>query len=544
MNVFEDLVVELKEENLLEETFIENDVAIANHLHVTDEPNKNNDVDDDPVILEESSDIEIEAIDFAEVAAVASEESAAKEPTKRGSEFFKKRAMAEVSSLQMVEHVLTGVELQYLRTTPVRFDDFKVKKTLNGFLHLTSDANHQEHADAEFALMQETEAWCSALAARDREVPVSALRMYCENTKPALSSQALLSLARFYRNLPFSEPVRAKFDFVITRLFSRPIENAKRACLFDREENFAHVSTLYREWSSVPLYSADEDESKVLLTALSFEDLAVEAENCASFEQLIDSDFFGRLRIFKESISELFYAPNVTAAAIEANVRIGNAYVALVARERDKAEDAETIQLKYGGLDNEGVSDATARTLEFIELLNREPDPVEEVFDEEDEIDDSEKIQLDISTPAVVDKKAARKAARSGSFIGRMFQNAFAVNKVFLAIAVLLIGATIGLYVWANFVVEERVSQSGVRNANVEAAGMREHVKVSKISGDTLYVQLLPSWNALPKEKRTELLQKVLEAGPAQGYQRVSLLNKEGKQAGFASSTRIEVVMP
>jgi hypothetical protein len=364
--------------------------------------------------------------------------------------------------------------------------------------------------------------------------------MYCENTKPALSSQALLSLARFYRNLPFSEPVRAKFDFVITRLFSRPVANAKRACLFGREENFAHVSTLYREWSSVPLYSAEEDESKVLLTALSFEDLAVEAENSASFEQLIESDFFGRLRIFKESISELFFAPNVTAAAIEANVRIGNAYVALVAREREKAENAETIQLKYGGLDDESVSDATARTLEFIELLNREPDPVEEVFDEEDEVDDSEKIQLDFSTPAVPEKKS--KAG--GSFIGRMLQNVFAVNKAFLAIAVLLIGGTIGLYVWANFVVEEKVSQSGVRNANVEAAGMREHVKVSKISGDTLYVQLLPSWNALPKERRTELLQQVLEAGPGQGYQKVSLLNKDGKQAGYASSSRLDVVMP
>jgi hypothetical protein len=27
----------------------------------------------------------------------------------------------------MVEHVLTGVELQYLRITPVRFEDFKVR---------------------------------------------------------------------------------------------------------------------------------------------------------------------------------------------------------------------------------------------------------------------------------------------------------------------------------------------------------------------------------------------------------------------------------
>jgi hypothetical protein len=100
MNVFEDLVVELKEENLLEETFIEHDAAIADHLHVTAEPQRREDVDDDPVILEESDleesgeVIEVEPIDFGEVSAAVDGESAPKEPTKRGSEFFNKRAMA------------------------------------------------------------------------------------------------------------------------------------------------------------------------------------------------------------------------------------------------------------------------------------------------------------------------------------------------------------------------------------------------------------------------------------------------------------------
>ncbi|MEO6051846.1 MAG: hypothetical protein ABIP78_11005 [Pyrinomonadaceae bacterium] len=47
-----------------------------------------------------------------------------------------------------------------------------------------------------------------------------------------------------------------------------------------------------------------------MLTALSFDDLAIEAENAGSFDQLIESEFFSRLRLFKESISELFYAPN------------------------------------------------------------------------------------------------------------------------------------------------------------------------------------------------------------------------------------------
>ena len=67
----------------------------------------------------------------------------------------------------------------------------------------------------------------------------------------------------------------------------------------------------------------DNDESNILLAALSFEELATEAETAETFDQLIASDFFGRLRNFKESINEMFYAPNVTVAAIDANVRIG-----------------------------------------------------------------------------------------------------------------------------------------------------------------------------------------------------------------------------
>ena len=302
------------------------------------------------------------------VAPPAEQEPTQGKKIRNGKEFFKKRAMGEVSSLQMVEHVLTGVEREYMKVIPKTFDDFNAKKALHSFIHLDEEINSEEHAAAEFTLMQETEGWCSALATRDHQVPVSSLRQYCENSRPALSSQALLGLARFYRNLPYSESVRAKFDFVITRLFSRPAEQEKRLCLFNRDEMLARINMLYSEWSSISLYAAEDDESKVLLTALSFEDLSIEAENASAFDQLIESDFFGRLRMFKESISELFFAPNVTAAAIECNIRIGNAYVVLIDRESQKL-DAASIQSKYGSINDQAVSEATGRTLELVDLL-------------------------------------------------------------------------------------------------------------------------------------------------------------------------------
>ena len=119
----------------------------------------------------------------------------------------------------MVEAILSAVERERMKIVPRSYDDLNAKKALHHFLQLAEDVESEESKEAEFDLLRETEAWCSALAKRDREISVTNIRRYCENCKPMLSSQAMLSLARFYRNLPYSESVRGKFDFIITRLF-------------------------------------------------------------------------------------------------------------------------------------------------------------------------------------------------------------------------------------------------------------------------------------------------------------------------------------
>src|SRR5215211_2808609 len=102
----------------------------------------------------------------------------------------------------MVEHVLTGVEREYLHVVPKVYDVFNAKKALQIFLNIAETADSEEHKAAELALMQETETWGIALLERDHNIPVSLIRQYCENSRPALSSQAMLALARFYRNAP------------------------------------------------------------------------------------------------------------------------------------------------------------------------------------------------------------------------------------------------------------------------------------------------------------------------------------------------------
>lgn len=550
MNVFEDLIVELKEENLLEETVL--DVKGAASEPGDTRPAVENLSEivsgaDTPPVVPEAEGPHVSAPQIVgndEVPEGRLREKASGKPKKEKSgkgnaEFFKKRAVAEVSSLQMVEHVLTAVEREYMKHKPNSFDDFNVKRALNAFLQ-ASDADKEELKAAEFALMQQTEAWYTSLAARDASIAVQNLRQYCENTRPALSSQALLSLARFYRNSPYSEAVRAKFDFVITRLFSRPIGAQRRKPLFERSEALGHLNTLYREWSSVPLYSADDDLSKIELTALSFDDLTAEAEAAAAFDDLLESDFFGRLRLFKESISELFFAPEVAIAAIVANVSIGNAYVKLIDQERAKM-DAERVQSKYAGLDDQTVSDAAARTLELVQILQAPFEPEPEEFEEEEPDDDPrEKIIFDTSASRPYGQKVAAKEAETtmASGIKRGF---FGINKWLLVVSFLLVSSAAGFYVWANYFINEKPPGATVQNVNLDNAVFKEHLKMAKVTGETFHGVLLPSWDTLSKGAKEEYLKKIYQAGPSMGFKQVSLLTKDGKQAGFASATRMEI---
>lgn len=524
MNVFEDLIVELKEENLLEDPVVEADKGKTTESTIASP--------------ETSLGFEIEILGEPSEKTKA----AGKKKGRPGKEFFNKRAVDEVSNLQMVEHVLTGVEREYMKIVPKAYDAFDAKKSLHIFLNIAETADSEEHKTTEFALMRETEAWGMALLDREKKIPVALIRQYCENSRPALSSQAILALARFYRNAPYSESVRAKFDFIITRLFSRPIEHGKRVCLFGRNEMLTHINTLYAEWSSVALYTAEEDESHVMLTGLSFDDLANEAEAASNFHQLIEGDFFGRLRLFKESINEVFFEPSVIVSAVESNVRIGNAYVDLVVKERQKM-DAATIKLKYIEFNEQlgSVSDAAGRTLDLPELLNVMTDEVikaQSIATAEAAIEESK--------PAAAETKITEPAPAkaSSSWATKLGDNVKGVNKVLVGACLAMLLLSGGLYVWSTYLVEAEVSSAGVTKVDLENSPLNEHIKTGRISDETFYGLLKPSWDALPKQKREEFLQKVMQEGAARGFTQVNLLTKEGKTAGFATPNKLEVNMP
>ena len=552
MNFFEDLLVDLKEENLLEDTVIDlaskkNETVEANAAVDPGVSSDSAQLPNEPMttgaLPQPTSFAAFEVIDNAQVAGKADEIPSSEipvSPVKQGNdrEFYNKRATAEVSSLQMVEHVLSAVEREYHKKLPQSFDDFEVKKALNNFLQVTEPDSSDEHNKAEFALMRETEAWCSALAARDRTISVADLRRYCENCRPMLSSQAMLSLARFYRNLPYSEPVRGKFDFIITRLFSRPMDNQSRKLLFTAAEMQGHVKTLYAEWSSLALFSVDDPESNIKLAVMSFADLTAEAEKATEFDELIKSDFFNRLRLFKESIADLFYAPEVTVAAIECNVRVGNVYVELIDRERQRS-NAASVHDKYSFIDNDAVSEATGRTLELVDVLRDRTAVIEpEPFDEPQHSEHDEESQPE------TEKAELKKTQKARFGLPNIGFERLGVNKWLLISGAVLISISMGLYVWANVFVAEPPSSAGVSNYDLTSSPFREDLKLAKVSGETFYGVLQPSWETMTKGKQEELVQKIYQAGAGKTWLKVNLMNSQGKTVAFMSSTRLDIVAP
>lgn len=514
MSVFENLIEELKKEQLIEETVLE--FAENQPQESTAEAASFDDRSQTKTLPEDSQFSANES---------QLENSAIITPADEN-EFYRRRAMEEVSSLQMVEHILSGVEREQMKKIPQSYDSIPVSQALHEFLQVSKNINSPENAAAEFKLMQETESWHSALAHRDKNILSAQLRRYCETAKPVLSAQALAALARFYRNSSYSESVRSKFDMVITRLFSNE-ENDERVLAFGLSEIVQHLSELYADWASVSLYATDDD-SEILEMVQKFEDFIDEAEAAANFEQLVQSDFYNRLRAFKEQAGENCYAPSVAATMIVCNVSVGNIYVRLLIKERHQT-NSKRLENKYSHLLDQTISEAASKTLKLTALLQEkntahsiEEEKEEEIF--EDLIPEPDKE----SDPAPLVKQKE-------SFFAKLVN----VNKWLLGLALLVIVCNVGLYFWTSSA-ETPISTEGVVNFSTDEYYFKDYLRSSKIVNENLMCIVKPNWDSLSDDKKQEVLKNMLEVGKEKGFTTVWLQNKEGQTVGYLSADNIK----
>lgn len=522
MSVFEELIDELKEEDLLEETIF----SINQKSNAPPPPTQ---IPPAPAILANQEEASSPVSETAPESDSESEgEDMFSHPPADEREVYRKRAMDEVSSLQMVEHVLSGIEREHMKMTPVMFDDLEVKKALHKYLQVNAPVNSDEHSEAEYHLYHETEKWFTALSKRDNNISVANVRRFCENSRPVLSSQALIALARFYRNSPYSESVRGKFDFVMTRLFSREIGDEKRKLLFGRFEMLGHVQSLYSNWASLSILNPDDENNPSVGSAVAgFESFVRESEGADAFDQLIGSDFFNRIRLFKEQANELFMEPAVTSAAIECNVRIGNRFIDLIQKEREVTSQ-ESVEQKYGYSYDTIISNAASKTLLLLDLLRESRADEVGTKDVRSETQPSRK-SVDFERAPIEEKSTTGK---------------FAVNKWVVIVAIVALLATGGIYFWSE---NAATSQSSVEIApgiDLSGTDLNTHLREASTSSETLYGVTQPTWDALSEDAQKEFLSKALFFAKSKGIKKVNFLNSRGRTVAYASDDRLEILRP
>ena len=416
----------------------------------------------------------------------------------------RQRLTDNVSSLQMVDHILAGVQREQMRARPEVFDSLPAKKALHKFFEAFNKVEDSEATPEEFALVKEIELWHSTLLDIDAKMRVADLRRYCESTKPALSSQAMISMLRFYRNSPYSEDVRCKFDLVATRLFTKDIGDGKRGLIFERAELIEYIKELYANWASTPLYSEDEQDEDIISFGGKFDEYVEEALDVTSFDDLIKQGFFKRLKLFKKKNDENFFAPIVLTAAIECNVGIGNHYVDLIEEERAR------VKLENRGNANAGDLNAESKSSQLARLLSEG-----ETSDEKE----SRKFSLDF-----------------------LDTNAFKLGLGIIAFAL------VSFFVWVLFLSGSQTIPTvpkgpGTESTlNMEGASFEKYLSEATVKGTTLYGMTSSAWSDLSESEKENVLRDVLKFGKEKGYIKVRLLLSPSMPAGFASRGGINVV--
>lgn len=518
MNVFANLIEELKDENLLEETVI--DVKSQNGKGFSSQNGQAkplNFLDELRQTAEEILGDEFSDFDFSAAAFSGSSQQ---------HESYCKRAVEEVKCLQMVEHIITGVERTLLKIQPKAFDDLIVKKSLHKFIQTSKEPGNPEFAQAEYELMHEVELWSNALAERDEKISVANIRKFCENSKPALSSAALISLARFYKKSPFNESVRGKFDFVVTKLFTAESEDLQRKLLFERAASISHIKSLYESWDGRSHYTGTEKEAVIQSLVSAFDKFAVEANSASGIKELLENDFFNRVTKEKEKSGELFFEPEILAAVIECNTKTGNAALRLFSKESSPAIK-DHIEKKFGSGFDALLSAAVSRTMNYLELVSKGNDLV---FEETERKPAASPVQQQTKAPE-------KRQEKSGKIFG--------INR-WLAIACgISLLLSICVYIWSLSAFDE--SSSGIEQASTIAlpdGPLKQHASFARASSETLYVITQPSWTILSEEEQRQLVTKAFEFAKTRGYKRVNILDKNGRSIGFATETELRVITP
>lgn len=431
------------------------------------------------------------------------------------------RAEDDVASMQLIEHVFDGIESETARSASTVANHLNARKALASIVQFNGSVGDPELAQAESVLAVELKVWRSDLESRDARIDPARLRLFCENSRPALSPKALIALGGLYRTAELSDGVRDKFDFVMTRLFSCETDEVRREARFGRGETIDQIQKLYKKWSAeIPEQPASEREY-VRDAVAKFASFIERIQAAPTFADLFRTDLPASLSEFKRSLGELMFEPEIMASLLECNIAIGNRFVEIAATEK-KAYGREAVRSKYGEGFDQVATESAVRTLRLVELLeNHDLETAETEVKHE---------QLPAATPKK--NKVGRRTPRF---------NFFGVNKWLLGATIATVVLGVGLYSYGDIF---DVSTKGIqvaKDVDLSTSDVGSYFSKGRASESILYVVASPEWESLSKDAQKATIQKALAQGRKNGMKSVQILNGKGEGIAYASDTRMDI---
>lgn len=277
----------------------------------------------------------------------------------------------DIIDLQIVDGFLAAVEKKFLQVNQVSFDVRGIKDSLIELQKLGLQGSRQEFLISELALNDQLRSWTKSLIERDSKIETQQVRRFCDEFKQPIDYRVFSALTRFYRGAPHSPSIQSKYDFAVTRLFLKEGKHSLRELRIERDEIVRHLVERFYEWDIHNSQAADVS-SEAVSAVNRFDDFIFEAEFVTTFEELVATQLFDKLRSFKLELGELIYNPSVTASAIECNIVVGNVFAELLAQENEKLSRIVSDEFDFASALHDTSPGAPSHTSLILENIRHE----------------------------------------------------------------------------------------------------------------------------------------------------------------------------
>ncbi len=442
----------------------------------------------------------------------------------------------EMNSLQIVDYIFSSIEKKKGSHYPQKFDIAALKKRVKKLIDSKDIKNGAEQLIQEERIVNEEIArWCVVLTQRDKGITGVDLMLYCEQSKPPLNTQAILSLIRFYLELPFSEATRVKLDVLMTMLFSFKVKKGKRQLSHPPNEIKLKLEEYYESFPNVPNFS-EEEQRKLKVAVEKFREFVNTAQNARDLDSLISSELHEEIIRFKRQLGESFLEPSVLAAAIECNVLVGNIYTDLLLKKRG-LQDTTDVSTKYPVLEEQAFLEAVVHNVNSSDLFDSDTEGI----DSKEIIDSKETdLELQIKSDSKKAKKVSKPVNTSKARVAIVEFSSKIEHKWLISLLALIVFLGIALYSYVEFFSSD-VKRAAAQTISLENTEFKEYIKIGKVNNELFVGVVTDKWTQLSEDEKRKLVEKLLALGKSQQFNKVYLLNNNGLTVASGADSNIEI---